>query len=101
MGRCQLTMMWPARVLSFEVPCDRDAPGTVRDALADIDPPDWVFGDVMLVASELVTNAVVHSGCLDRHLLDVEIHLDDDRITVSVRDPGLSGLNARLGDSER
>lgn len=86
--------------LSLDVPCDRDAPSTVRGALADIDPPDWVSGDVMLVASELVTNAVLHSGCLDRHLLDVEVHLGDDRITVSVRDPGLSGQHAQPADSE-
>jgi anti-sigma regulatory factor (Ser/Thr protein kinase) len=87
--------------LSLKVPCDRNAPATVRDALAETDSPSWVLGDVMLVASELVTNAVLHSGCFDRHLLEVEVQFDDDRITVSVRDPGLSGRSARPMAVER
>jgi anti-sigma regulatory factor (Ser/Thr protein kinase) len=91
----------PARVLSLKVPCDREAPGTVRDALAELDPTEWVIGDVMLVASELVTNAVLHSGCFDHHMLDVDVRLEDERITLSVRDPGLSGQSARPATAQR
>ena len=89
-------MRTSAEVLSVEVPCDRDAPGTVRQALLDVDSVGWVVGDVMLVASELVTNAVLHSGCLDEHLLRVRACLDDGHIRLSVCDPGLSASNARV-----
>lgn len=81
----------------LELPCDRDAPGTVRQALLDIDSLSWEVGDVMLVASELVTNAVLHSGCYDEHLLKVRACLGDGHIRISVWDPGLSGRTARVG----
>lgn len=83
-------------VLALEVTCDRDAPGTVRQALLDLESLGWVMGDVMLVASELVTNAVLHSGCLDEHRLKVRAWLDDDHMRISVWDPGLSDSSARL-----
>jgi anti-sigma regulatory factor (Ser/Thr protein kinase) len=85
-------------VMCLEVPCDRDAPGTVRQALLDLDSLGWVLGDVMLVASELVTNAVLHSGCLSQHALTVRGCLGDGQIRISVWDPGLSGGSAQLGD---
>jgi anti-sigma regulatory factor (Ser/Thr protein kinase) len=90
-----------AEVLSLEVPCDRDAPGTVREALLDVDSLGWVVGDVMLVASELVTNAVLHSGCLDEHVLRVQVCLHDRNIRISVWDPGLSDKTAEVGTVER
>lgn len=83
-------------VLSLDVPCDRDAPGTVRQALLDLESLGWMLGDVMLVASELVTNAVLHSGCLDEHVLRVRACLNDSHIKISVWDPGLSGGNAQV-----
>jgi anti-sigma regulatory factor (Ser/Thr protein kinase) len=88
-------------VLCLEVPCDRDAPGMVRQALLDLDSLGWVLGDVMLVASELVTNAVLHSGCVDEHLLTVRGWLGDGQIRISVLDPGLSGGSVQLGDENR
>jgi anti-sigma regulatory factor (Ser/Thr protein kinase) len=88
-------------VLSLEVPCDRDAPGTVRQALLDLDSLGWVVGDVMLVASELVTNAVLHSGCLDEHRLKVRACLSAGHIRISVWDPGLSGRTARVETAVR
>ena len=83
-------------VLALEVPCDRDAPGRVRQALMDLESLGWVLGDVMLVASELVTNAVLHSGCLDQHRLKVRAGLGDRHIRISVTDPGLSGQEAEI-----
>jgi anti-sigma regulatory factor (Ser/Thr protein kinase) len=88
-------------VLSRDVPCDLDAPGRVRQALLELESLGWVLGDVMLVASELVTNAVVHSGCLDRHLLRVRGWLWDRHIRISVTDPGLSGHDAEIGSFHR
>lgn len=46
------------------------------------------MGDVMLVASELVTNAVIHSGCTRDDVVSVEFRLTSDTVTCSVSDPG-------------
>src|SRR2546421_4831717 len=91
----------PVEVLSLDLPCDRDAPGAVREALNAIDSLGWVLGDVMLVASELVTNAILHSGCLDEHVLKVSASLGPDRMVISVIDPGLSGKSAHPRPANR
>jgi len=52
------------------------------------------LGDVMLVASELVTNAVQHSGAAQQERLEVEIEIAPGRLRFSVSDPGTSGLTA-------
>ncbi|MHB1583456.1 MAG: ATP-binding protein [Acidimicrobiales bacterium] len=54
-------------------------------------------GDVVcLLASELVTNAVVHAGGVVQLALD----LDDDSITVSVTDAGGGAVTRRLHDTD-
>lgn len=85
--------------LRLELPCDNRAPTAVREAIRALDI-GWVAGDAMLVASELVTNAVVHSGCNGEELLDVRIALNRDRLLISVRDPGSSGGAARLREDD-
>jgi anti-sigma regulatory factor (Ser/Thr protein kinase) len=92
----------PEPILSLDVPCDPDAPGTVRAALAEMDRIREVLIDVMLVASELVTNAVVHSGCQREHELAVRAYVEGDRMTISVWDPGLSAQVAhrRVGGAD-
>jgi serine/threonine-protein kinase RsbW len=81
--------------LRLQLPCDSHAPSAVREALRELDV-GWIVGDAMLVASELVTNAVVHSGCTEEELIDVRIELDRDRLLIAVRDPGTSGGTARV-----
>lgn len=49
----------------------------------------------MLVTSELVTNAVQHSGCTEEDFLEV-IVAADDTVRISVTDPGNSGGSARV-----
>jgi anti-sigma regulatory factor (Ser/Thr protein kinase) len=88
-------MTHPDEVLALVVPCNQDAPRVVRAALRRFDSLGWVVGDIMLVASEIVTNAVRHSGCLREHVLTVRASLNRDRMTISVRDPGLSGGDAQ------
>jgi anti-sigma regulatory factor (Ser/Thr protein kinase) len=63
------------------------APSAVRHALADRSDSRWEIGDVMLVASELVANAVLHSGCEPDDLLSVELRLRPDAVLFSVSDP--------------
>ena len=84
-------MSFPADVLSLDVPCDLHAPGVVRDALAQAHSGEWSLDDGLLVASELVGNAVRHSGCGDSHQLTVDVGLRDGNLLIAVHDPGLSG----------
>jgi anti-sigma regulatory factor (Ser/Thr protein kinase) len=78
-------------LLSLELPCDQDAPAAVRRALERADRIGWMMGDVMLVASELVTNAVRHSGCLPSHSVRVTAGVGAERVRLLVCDPGVSG----------
>jgi anti-sigma regulatory factor (Ser/Thr protein kinase) len=82
-------------LLSLELPCNLHAPVTVRDALADVHDGGWSLDDGRLVASELVTNAVRHSGCGGEHRLKIEVGKREGRLLISVHDPGLSGQAAR------
>ena len=77
-------------LLSLSLPCDTTAPGQARhelDKLASIDP---VRQAAMLIASELVSNAVLHSGCEEHDQIEVCARLADNLLEISVHDPGLS-----------
>lgn len=80
-------------VVSLDVPCDRKAPAVVRKALAEIDLR-WPVDDGILVATELVNNAVLHSVCTSDHKLNVRARVRQDRLVISVHDPGRSGQTA-------
>jgi serine/threonine-protein kinase RsbW len=84
-------------VLRISVCCDEFAPHVVREAIASVPDLGWVLGDAMLVASELVTNAVRHSLCGENELLTVSISRDG-RLRISVLDPGGSGKEAKIAD---
>jgi anti-sigma regulatory factor (Ser/Thr protein kinase) len=81
-------------LLELQLPCDERAPATVREALAGISAGEPAFGDAMLVASELVTNAVRYSGCADDRL-QVLAAREGEHLVISVTDPGASGDTAR------
>ena len=57
--------------MALTLPCAPSAPAAVREELSQLDGLGWILGDVMLVASELVNNAVVHSGCAPHQDLEV------------------------------
>jgi anti-sigma regulatory factor (Ser/Thr protein kinase) len=78
----------------MDVPCDTDSPSTVRDSVAQLEGLGWLLGDARLVASELVTNAVLHSGGTHEDLLEVRVSRNENGIVISVRDPGRSGGDA-------
>jgi anti-sigma regulatory factor (Ser/Thr protein kinase) len=86
--------------LSLEVPCDRHAPMAVRQVLADMHDGGWSLDDGLLVASELVTNAVRHSGCSDAHNLTVDIARREGNLLIAVHDPGLSAKIAEPVSTE-
>jgi len=77
-------------VFHLVLPCDREAPARVRAELAKVDAIAPVRDDARLVASEIVSNAVLHSGCTPEHALDVRGVLGEDFFEISVRDPALT-----------
>jgi hypothetical protein len=84
-------------LVNLELPCDRQAPAAVRGAIHDrAGETDWMLGDAILVASELVTNAVLHSGCAEDESIQVRVGVQPQRLLISVRDPGDSGHDARV-----
>ena len=84
----------PSQVLSLDVPCAAEAPAVVRAALAEQEKHGWIIGDAMLVASELVTNAVLHSGCGAEHVLHITATVRGGTVMICVEDPGLSAGTA-------
>ena len=85
-------------LLGVDVACDVAAPGLVRDALARLSGIGWILGDAMLVASELVTNAVRHSGGSEKETIEVRVRRGPKALTISVRDPGRSGKRAKVAE---
>jgi anti-sigma regulatory factor (Ser/Thr protein kinase) len=83
-------------LLHLEVPCNRDAPCVVRDALGELEEISQVRDDARLIASELVTNAVVHSRCSADQTIAVSAKLGEGCVTISVDDPGLAGKTAEI-----
>ena len=77
-------------VFRLAVVCDAGAPSLVRDGLEGIEEIELLRPEAKLVASELVSNAVRHSGCETNHEIDVRVRLSNEIVEISVRDPGLS-----------
>jgi anti-sigma regulatory factor (Ser/Thr protein kinase) len=85
----------PAHALWLDVPCDHHAAVTVRQALRETDGIGGSLWEALLVGSELVTNAVLHSGGASDHILEVRADLRRGRLLISVHDPGISGHPAQ------
>jgi anti-sigma regulatory factor (Ser/Thr protein kinase) len=79
----------------MRVRCDESAPAAARRALAGFDDFGWVMGDLMLIASELVTNAVLHSGCTEDEEIELRLEQTDGHLRVSVLDPGRTAQGAK------
>lgn len=69
-----------------------------REALRNVSEQEWFLGDVMLVASELVNNAVLHSGCDETHHVHVRVTQSARAVRICVRDPGITGTEAHVAD---
>ena len=81
-------------LMELTVPCAPNSAAAVREELRHLDDLGWILGDVMLVASELVNNAITHSGGTPHDVLQISASRRARRLTISVRDPGLSGSRA-------
>lgn len=75
----------------WEIPLDSAAPRVARRALTSSLSrvvPTERLADVLLAASELVANAVQHSGARGRGTLAMTVDLDGRSVRVEVEDPG-------------
>ena len=82
----------------IDIAPDADAPAAARRALREL-PLGAAADDVLLVASELVTNAVQHSG--SKEPIELDASSDEAGTRVEVRDggrfvPGTTGHGLRI-----
>ena len=85
--------MSDTRLDAFDLvlPCDASAPRKVRSELEKLDIVGRVRDDVKLVASELVSNVVLHSGCSrPDHVIEVRVRSTPEVLVIAIRDSGLS-----------
>ena len=82
----------------LEVGSGREAPAIARAALRQIKELGAARDDAILVASELVTNAVVHSGGAAADTIQVRAVLIGGTVSIRVHDPGLSDDIPHLRD---
>lgn len=82
--------------VTLAVSCDRDAPAAARGLIRELAGTGSQLDDAVLIASELVSNAVLHSGAREDDQLTVNIALRHRRLLIAVVDPGRSGGRARV-----
>lgn len=85
-------------LLRLDVRCDEQAPGVARAALNSLAGVGRAVTDLLLIASELVTNAILHSGCTPADLLTLRLTRGDGHLVLAVRDPGRSGRDAGVAE---
>jgi anti-sigma regulatory factor (Ser/Thr protein kinase) len=75
---------------SFAVSTGRDAPSAVRDALRERGQhlPPQMRDDLLLLLTEVVTNAVRHSGAAKGDPIQIAMSERNDCVRVEVTDPG-------------
>lgn len=79
-------------LLRLRLPCEPTAPRRAREALAELDEIAPVRDDALLVASELATNAVLHSGCGAEDDFELWAERTSDSLRITVLDIGRSGM---------
>lgn len=47
-----------------------------------------MLSDAILVANEMVTNAVLHFGCSEKDAIEMNVRLGAERVLIIVSDPG-------------
>jgi anti-sigma regulatory factor (Ser/Thr protein kinase) len=76
-------------LIALELPAEPHSAKVARDAIAGLDGHlGNVFGDVVLLISELVTNSVRHAGLDASQPLQLSVATEGDTVRVAVRDPG-------------
>jgi len=77
-------------VIQRRLACDSAAPRLARAELAQVALSQSARADATLVVSELVTNAVRHSGCDCDDEIELRVARTPDGVLISVRDVGRS-----------
>lgn len=85
-----------AEVVRLSLPCDPSAPRLARHALRVTKEIAPVCEDASLIASELVTNAVLHSGCEPDDRINLFARLSRECLRISVHDPGASNTRPEV-----
>lgn len=76
-------------LIALELPAEPHSAKVARDAVAGLDGHlGAVFGDVVLLISELVTNSVRHAGLDATQPLQLSVTTSGNVVRVAVRDPG-------------
>jgi anti-sigma regulatory factor (Ser/Thr protein kinase) len=76
-------------LIALELPAEPHSAKVARDAVAGLDGHlGDVFGDVVLVISELVTNSVRHAGLDASGAVQLTVNVEGEMVRVAVRDPG-------------
>src|SRR5204863_8600191 len=92
LGTAKVMPKYGPGIVCLAVRCDESAPNMVRAALDDMPGLGSVRDDARLVASELVTNAVLHSEAAPDDLIEVRAQRGQDHLLISVHDPGNPNL---------
>jgi anti-sigma regulatory factor (Ser/Thr protein kinase) len=76
-------------LIALELPAEPHSATIARVAVAGLDGHlGAVFGDVVLLISELVTNSVRHAGLDASQPLQLSVAMEGDAVRIAVRDPG-------------
>lgn len=76
-------------LLEFKLQADRRAPGRARRTLRSVSPEIPEHSDLVeLLVTEVVTNAVLHSGVTDDEPVSLALRVTPNLVRVEVTDPG-------------
>lgn len=89
------------RLVDLQVRCDESAPSAARQALEGVEAVGRPIRDLTLIASELVTNAVLYSGCTEQDEIELRLERTDGQLRLSVLDPGRTAQSARVAIEEQ
>jgi anti-sigma regulatory factor (Ser/Thr protein kinase) len=92
--------MSPAELLRMRLRCEPNAPRKAREALSRVEELAPVRQSALLVASELTTNAVLHSGSSPDDELELRAERVDTAVRITVTDSGASGGTPRRQDRD-
>jgi anti-sigma regulatory factor (Ser/Thr protein kinase) len=87
-------------LLGLSLRCDRRASRLARRALEEKLTHAPVLDDARLVVSELINNAVLHSGCAEDDIIRVTAQLEDGYLIISVHEPGVANEARDLRPAE-
>lgn len=76
--------------LAIDLPRELESAAAARQAIGDLsaDLPDDLVGDVRLLVSELVTNALRHASLGDEDSIKLTVTVAPSSVRVEVLDPG-------------